>query len=235
MSIKTNSFLFWGGSPSRCGPLRQRAYPDQDLGLVVIGEQRAAEALVTAERGSLRPGERLERPQRRHVVRRDRRLHVAAAELGHHQAEMIEHAAGDPLSPVGAVDGYLPHEQRVRRVRAHVPGEEADDGLPGPRYHAGPREVPAPQQVAVGRVEVELAALAGQPPQFPALAGAGPAQPDRCSRLAAGAGARRCGCRFAGHGYELNEPCWVRNLLRERWEFRNTARPGTTGRLPGRE
>ncbi len=70
--------------------------------------------------------------------------------------QSVEQGGGQPSTTVRLVDRHLPHEQRVRPVRAYVPGDEADRHtvpVPGDGRRGG--EVPAPEQIAVGRVQVE--------------------------------------------------------------------------------
>ncbi len=76
----------------------------------------------------------------------------------------VEHPAGDLLAALGGVHRDLPDEERLGRGGTEVPEHEAH-ALPVPHCEAGGgREVAGQQEVGVGGVQIERAAVAGQAP-----------------------------------------------------------------------
>src|SRR3954447_18323129 len=132
---------------------------------MVTGEQLPGQERGAAQFGAAVTGERGEEPVRRHVVRGHGGLDEAVASVG----EVAEHAAGQRAAAPLGVDGDLPDEERPGVLRTVESGYEATDLAVGPRDHGGRREVTAPEDVAVRRIQIQGFRVTCDAPHLPAV------------------------------------------------------------------
>lgn len=99
---------------------------------------------------------------------------VVGSHRGFHEpipntCEMIEHMASDTAALHGRVDRRLPYEERLRVLRARESGDETTDSDVGSGHYRRRREVPTPQHVKIGSVDVQRSRFAGDTPKFLAI------------------------------------------------------------------
>jgi hypothetical protein len=67
---------------------------------------------------------------------------------------------------VFGIDRDLPHEKGRGLSRPGEAGDEPTDPGGGPRHDGGLRKVSAPQDVAIGRIEIQAFRIPSDAPQF---------------------------------------------------------------------
>lgn len=78
--------------------------------------------------------------------------------------QVVEHPPGQAGAAVSSVDSYLPDHQGLRLIWAPVAADEAARFSSYLGNHRGSGEIAAPQQVCVGRIDVESGAVDGHLP-----------------------------------------------------------------------